>query len=413
MTYDGTTLRLYVNGEQTGMCHVGKERVPGTTPLCIGRRQDGYCTFEGMIDEVRLYDRALSAEEVRSRFGSEGADPPEAVARDCVGHWGFDEAIGADPPKRWTWTDRPTRSGRRARVTTSDTFVGHGVRLAKPVVEHLPFAPDRAVEVLRAQLPRLGSEDDVWAFFGDLLALRAEREKRVAEIAWFLDTFPDHPRAWRALNALHATWQDMGVEDVPARVAKFLRSHEVSAYARYWYHRRHVVRRSAFVRQWQALGPLRSARGQPYGIRHRLDGRSPRLDQRVPGSGGTPIGWKRVDVAWEMLDLDAELGASTDAMAYLACWVWSPKSQDVVLAAGGDDGMTVWLNGHEVLRDNNRDYRWPGEVVVDASLRQGWNELLVKVGEQEGTWTFGLEVLDHLTRAPAPGIRFATEPPEE
>jgi hypothetical protein len=73
--------------------------------------------------------------------------------------------------------------------------------------------------------------------------------------------------------------------------------------------------------------------------------------------------------------------------------------------------MTVWVNGRQVLRDNNRDYRWPGEVVVDARLRQGWNELLAKVGEQDGTWTFGLEVLDSLARAPAPGIRFATEPP--
>ena len=71
MTYDGDTLRLFVNGKPAGEKKVGRQRRPGSRGLAFGRRQDnsgdGY-HFRGAIDEIRLYDRALSAEQIRSRF---------------------------------------------------------------------------------------------------------------------------------------------------------------------------------------------------------------------------------------------------------------------------------------------------------------------------------------------------------
>ena len=71
MTYDGESLRLFVNGKPAGEKKVGRQRKPGSRGLTFGRRQDnlgdGY-HFRGAIDEIRLYDRALSAEQIRSRF---------------------------------------------------------------------------------------------------------------------------------------------------------------------------------------------------------------------------------------------------------------------------------------------------------------------------------------------------------
>jgi hypothetical protein len=94
MTYDGDTLRLFVNGRPAGEKHVGRPRKPGTRGLAFGRRQDnsgdGY-HFRGAIDEVRLYDRALTAEQIRSRFAQPEtplADPQpvftEAFRRDGI-----------------------------------------------------------------------------------------------------------------------------------------------------------------------------------------------------------------------------------------------------------------------------------------------------------------------------------------
>jgi hypothetical protein len=64
MTYDGTTLRLYVDGQE-----VGKRTVGGAIQVSTGRLRLGGNTvwgewFVGQIDEVRIYNRALSQAEI-------------------------------------------------------------------------------------------------------------------------------------------------------------------------------------------------------------------------------------------------------------------------------------------------------------------------------------------------------------
>lgn len=95
MTYDGSNLRLYVDGIEKGSKAIGKPRRPGNTSLRIGARQDGYKTsgFRGMIDEVRIEKRALKAEEIAARHSApEKVKKTEAVA----GHWGFEAVKEAD-----------------------------------------------------------------------------------------------------------------------------------------------------------------------------------------------------------------------------------------------------------------------------------------------------------------------------
>ncbi len=70
ISYDGSTLRLYQNGALAGETSIGRKRVPGNQGLAFGRRQDnsgdGY-HFRGVIDEIRLYDHALTPEEWKSK----------------------------------------------------------------------------------------------------------------------------------------------------------------------------------------------------------------------------------------------------------------------------------------------------------------------------------------------------------
>ena len=66
LTYDGTTIRLYVNGSL-----VSSQATPGTldvgnSPLRIGGNSAYGEYFQGRIDEVRLYRRALSAAEIQT-----------------------------------------------------------------------------------------------------------------------------------------------------------------------------------------------------------------------------------------------------------------------------------------------------------------------------------------------------------
>ncbi|NOZ79185.1 MAG: LamG domain-containing protein, partial [Acidobacteria bacterium] len=60
-TYDGQTLRLYQNGE-----FVGSLSDPGNMHSCFVGNVGRY--FNGLIDEVRVFDRALSADEIRSLY---------------------------------------------------------------------------------------------------------------------------------------------------------------------------------------------------------------------------------------------------------------------------------------------------------------------------------------------------------
>jgi hypothetical protein len=64
MTWGGGTLRLYVNGSQVSSRNVGTTAPGGTGPFRIGGAGVSSAFFRGRIDEVRMYDRALSAAEI-------------------------------------------------------------------------------------------------------------------------------------------------------------------------------------------------------------------------------------------------------------------------------------------------------------------------------------------------------------
>lgn len=66
-TYDGQTLRLYVNGTQVGTA--ASSYVIGDTSggFCIGRDQWAGAFFGGLIDQVEIWDNALTASEVQAR----------------------------------------------------------------------------------------------------------------------------------------------------------------------------------------------------------------------------------------------------------------------------------------------------------------------------------------------------------
>ncbi len=84
-TYDGTTVRLYVNGTQVAStAHTGAITT-STNPLQIGGDSIYGQYFAGMIDEVRVYNAALTATQIQTdqttpdhpdRAGHAAADRP-------------------------------------------------------------------------------------------------------------------------------------------------------------------------------------------------------------------------------------------------------------------------------------------------------------------------------------------------
>ncbi len=64
--YDGTEMRLYLDGELVGrVAKTGAIDRDGSVPVNIGRNPDGYGTFDGALDDVRIYSAALSHAQIQ------------------------------------------------------------------------------------------------------------------------------------------------------------------------------------------------------------------------------------------------------------------------------------------------------------------------------------------------------------
>jgi nitrous oxidase accessory protein NosD len=95
-TYDGSIMKLYVNGVK-----VDEKSQTGTiaTPAgdarigCIDNYGVDARFFEGKIDEVAIYDRPLTLEEIEQHY-NEGAGKAITPDASTVGLWHFDEGTG-------------------------------------------------------------------------------------------------------------------------------------------------------------------------------------------------------------------------------------------------------------------------------------------------------------------------------
>ncbi|MDF5758238.1 LamG-like jellyroll fold domain-containing protein [Spongiactinospora sp. TRM90649] len=103
-TYDGSALRLFVNGVQVGSRPVtGDIRVSSGRDLFIGGNEFWGDHFEGLIDEVRIYDRALSAAQIQADMNTPVGPPPEPDTQAPTAP-GSLTAIGGPGSAQLTWT---------------------------------------------------------------------------------------------------------------------------------------------------------------------------------------------------------------------------------------------------------------------------------------------------------------------
>ena len=89
-TYDGSTLRIYVNGTLASSKAIAGSMLAGTGVLRIGGNSIWSEWFSGLIDEVRVYNRALSGSELQTDMntavagGAPGPPPPDPSK---IGQW--------------------------------------------------------------------------------------------------------------------------------------------------------------------------------------------------------------------------------------------------------------------------------------------------------------------------------------
>jgi Concanavalin A-like lectin/glucanases superfamily/Domain of unknown function (DUF1929)/Bacterial Ig domain/Glyoxal oxidase N-terminus/Glucodextranase, domain B len=179
VTYDRVTLRLYVNGVQVSSLAATAAIATSTNPLQIGGDSIYGQFFQGMIDEVRVYNRALTPPEIQNDVitpvGNGGTPPPgdsgppnvaittpapgstvfglfqvSADASDDVGVAGVQflvdgQLLGAEvttAPYSIIWDTTRTASGNHVLTALARDFAGN-TKISAPVsVTVIPTTPD-------------------------------------------------------------------------------------------------------------------------------------------------------------------------------------------------------------------------------------------------------------------------------
>jgi Concanavalin A-like lectin/glucanases superfamily len=114
MTFDGAHLRLYVNGALVGTEAVADPAFASPGPITIGCDALYGAHFRGKIDELRIYNRALSGSEVQADM----ATPIETPQAGPIAAYSFDEGEG-------TTVEDLTGNGHTASVEGAE-WTSHG-----------------------------------------------------------------------------------------------------------------------------------------------------------------------------------------------------------------------------------------------------------------------------------------------
>lgn len=148
-----------------------------------------------------------------------------------------------------------------------------------------------------------------------------------------------------------------------------------------------------FSTDWLCAGP------------YRQDGKSGRdlfdvaFAPEQPGLGA--VNWRGIAAVGDL----TSVAAGDNCVVYLKTRVFIAAAQPVIFEIGSDDGIKLWVN-NEVTHTNNTDRGVvPGQDKVKARLREGWNDLLVKITQNGGGCGMSLRITA-ADGTEIPGLRF-------
>lgn len=131
-TFDGQTIRVYVNGQLAGSAGSPQPISPASRPLMIGADPSNPSRhFYGLIDEPAVYNKALSADEIHSIYlaGSTGKGnsfrftTPDVIVAQTNAPLSFAlQATGGRPPYSWSLSESRLPNG--VTLTTSGILQG-------------------------------------------------------------------------------------------------------------------------------------------------------------------------------------------------------------------------------------------------------------------------------------------------
>ena len=159
-----------------------------------------------------------------------------------------------------------------------------------------------------------------------------------------------------------------------------------------------------FMRTWLVSGPVNvSATTKPDNVQQENAFKNDFVTT-VSVAAGKPVPamtvnqqqllWQQVISENDVVDLDRMYNGKDYVYAYALAEINSPQASNALLALGSDDGIKVWHNGklvhnNWIPRGTNKD-----DDLVPLKLVKGSNQLLLKIQDMEGGWSFVARLLD-------------------
>jgi hypothetical protein len=150
-TYDGSTLSLYVNGTLVGSRSVRGSITNSPDPLRIGGDWSGEM-LTGMIDNVRIYNTAMSASQIQADMGSAAAT--SATAKSAAGAQAAAASTSTASASTSAAIEIHPSGGSSARGSARTVTISRRQSVASPTYEAIPGHTGRWSPLLVKRIDR-------------------------------------------------------------------------------------------------------------------------------------------------------------------------------------------------------------------------------------------------------------------
>jgi len=141
--------------------------------------------------------------------------------------------------------------------------------------------------------------------------------------------------------------------------------------------------------RWYYIGPFDNAEGAGFDAVYPPE-KGVDLKASYVAKNGRKVGWEEFKgfVPGRVVDLARLFPPQdrTDAVVYLYHAFESPRAFKLRLSLGSDDSLSVFFNGKRVIHENHVRAAAPDQDYADVEVREGRNELLLKIGQLAGEW---------------------------
>jgi hypothetical protein len=107
--------------------------------------------------------------------------------------------------------------------------------------------------------------------------------------------------------------------------------------------------------------------------------------------------WKKTNFIKGRFFLDKYFSVDGVFLENVVAYAWTTiksfEEQEVLFLVGSDDGIKIWINGELIHKNFVRRGFKEAQDRFSAQLKKGVNTILVKVDQEGGGWSFGLETV--------------------